>query len=124
MRISPGPTSSRSNGTGWPLRREGGWETCGWTFADGARAVSVTWDGRARADRAFHIVANGRIHGAEYVRYFELPSGTIPPSEVISFLLFALPELGTADSSFTVAVEGRFAGSTPDIDAIGVVSRR
>jgi len=100
-----------------------GWESCNWTFADGVTSLSVSWDGRAGAPpRDTHVVANGSIRGVDYASAFGLDSGTVDP--VVSFLLFALPELSIDEASFTVTVSSAGPGSesTPDIDAIGLLT--
>jgi hypothetical protein len=110
----------------------GGWESCDWTFADGIRSLTVGWDGRASAARDPHVVANGSIRGMTYTSHFGLtppsPDLTIPADEVISFLIFAVPELATDSPDFTIAVNGTPSPgpgeeATPDIDAIGVIPR-
>jgi hypothetical protein len=105
----------------------GGWEGCDWTFTDGTTTISVSWDGAAGAPRDAHVVANGSIRGSQYKHYFEVTRGDpISDPEVISFLLFSLPQLRTEDPGFTVEVKPRFSGGsddTPDIDAIGLLPR-
>ena len=75
--------------------------------------------------RDAHVVANGSIRGLDYRSFFAIEN--VVSSEVISFLLFALPELNTEAPSFTVDVttHTQRAGEevTPDIDAIGVLPR-
>jgi hypothetical protein len=104
----------------------GGWESCDWSFTDGVTVVTVSWDGRVGAPRDPHIVANGSIRGAAYKHYFGLPPGApIGDAEVMSFLLFALPEVRTDDPGFAVTVgepaRPTAGETTPDIDAIGVL---
>ncbi len=83
----------------------GGWESCDWTFADGLVSVAVSWDGDAGATRDPHIVANGSVPGAAYTNHFAItfadPASAIPPGEVISFLVFSLPELDVESAAFT-----------------------
>jgi hypothetical protein len=50
----------------------------------------------------------------------------ISDGEVISFLVFSLPQLRTDDPDFAVEVKPRSPGGspdTPDIDAIGLLPR-
>jgi hypothetical protein len=110
----------------------GGWESCNWTFGDGIGSVTVVWDGRPGIPRNPHVIANGSITGATYTGHFGItppsPDLTIPAGEVISFLLFALPEISTDSPGFTVRVSGTPAPgpgqeATPDIDTIGVIHR-
>jgi hypothetical protein len=105
----------------------GGWEGCDWTFTDGATTISVSWDGQAGAPRDPHVVANGSILGSQYKQYFDVTRGDpIPDGEVISFLIFSLPELRTEDPDFAVEVKPHAPGGSPnmpDIDAIGLIPR-
>jgi hypothetical protein len=71
----------------------------------------VSWNGTLGAPRDPHVVANGSVRGSDYKSYFGLTSGAIPDSEVISFLLFTLPELNTEAPNFTVAVRGQPSGN-------------
>ena len=89
----------------------GGWEDCRFTFADGLTSLSVSWNGTLGAPRDPHVVANGSVRGSDYKSYFGLPSGAVPDGEVISFLLFTLPELDTEAPNFTVAVRGQPSGN-------------
>jgi hypothetical protein len=89
----------------------GGWEDCDFTFADGVSSLSVSWNGTLGAPRDPHIVANGSVSGSDYKSYFGLASGAVPDGEVISFLLFTLPELNTDAPNFTVAVRGQPSGN-------------
>ncbi len=104
----------------------GGWERCEFVFSDGFTSVSVIVDDSAGAALDPHVLGNGSITGLPYKRYFGVTSGDpIPDGECISFLLFTLPELSTANPDFTVEVRARPPGETgsftPDIDAIGLV---
>jgi hypothetical protein len=94
----------------------GGWERCDFTFADGARSVSVSWIEGAGAPRDGHVVGNGSIRGSDYKKYFGVMSGDpIPDSEVISFLLFTLPELSMDNPNFfTVTVRGQPTPAAPE----------
>jgi hypothetical protein len=105
----------------------GGWESCSFTFDDGVSALTVNWDERAGAARDRHILANGSIRGADYIRAFGLvatsPAAQIGEQEVISFLLFNLDELNINSLDFYSVVVSAFspgpgAEATPDIDAI------
>jgi hypothetical protein len=110
-----------------------GWESCDWTFADGATTVFVRWDERAGAPRDRHIVANGSLRGRDYLRYFGIPLGEpaefpIGENEVISFLLFGLADVNTGHPEFKIMIAGTPNPATgeeasPDVDAIGVVPR-
>ena len=104
----------------------GGWESCDFSFSDGTTTIAVPWNGGAGAPRDAHVIANGSIRGADYATYFRAEPGSIS-DQVISFLLFALPKLDTANPAFIVTVTGRPPGAgeevTPDIDAIGIVAR-
>ncbi len=100
------------NGTAPPP--SGGWESCQFTFADGEnQPVSVSLQETADPARDPHILANGSLRGSDYKRYFGVMSGDpIPDSEVVSFVLFTLPELNTASPDFTVAVKAKPAPAT------------
>ena len=110
----------------------GGWESCDWSFTDGTTTVAFTWDGRAGAPRDSHVVANGSVRGRDYVRCFDAAASPahepIGDDEVISFLLFSLPELRTADNAFTITISASHpptpGEATPDIDSIGVIPPR
>ncbi|MFF9627259.1 hypothetical protein, partial [Streptomyces griseosporeus] len=107
----------------------GGWESCDWTFEEGARAISVSWDGRGNAARDSHVVGNGSIRGADFKEFFEATHGdTIADDEVISFLAFSIPELNLSHDQFTVTIAGTpspGAGqeATPDVECIGLLPR-
>ncbi|HEX2295711.1 MAG TPA: M64 family metallopeptidase [Actinomycetota bacterium] len=113
-RNGPGPAPS------------GGWERCDFVFTDAVTSVSVSVDDSAGAALDPHVLGNGSITGSAYKNYFGVTSGDpIADGEVISFLLFALPELNKDHPNFTVEVRGRAPGETasftPDIDAIGLL---
>jgi hypothetical protein len=107
----------------------GGWESSSFTFDDDVTAVTVNWDSRVGAARDPHVLANGSIRGADYIRGFGVlatsPEAQIAGDEVISFLLFNLDELNSDDEArdfFTITVSGFAPGpdaeASPDIDAI------
>jgi hypothetical protein len=103
----------------------GGWESCDFRFSDGTSTVTVRWNGVAGAARDPHVVANGTVAGPTYQTYFGISPAAIAGG--FSYLLFSLPELHTHDPSFTAAVtsttlSGAGEGS-PDVDAIGVITR-
>jgi hypothetical protein len=100
------------NGTAPPP--SGRWERCQFTFTDGENEpVSVSVQETSDPARDPHILAKGSFRGSDYKRYFGVMSGdAIPDSEVVSFVLFALPELNTASPHFTVGVKGRPAPAT------------
>lgn len=106
----------------------GGWESCSFTFDDGVSTVTVHWDERLGAPRDRHVLANGSIRGADYIRAFgivaEPPAVQVGEQEVISFLLFNVDELNTEEDpvffSMTVSAfsPGPGAEATPDLDAL------
>ncbi len=105
----------------------GGWERCEFQFSDGIASVSIIWTEGIGVPRDGHVLANGSIRGQDYKAYFPSASGSplVGDSDVISFLLFALPELNTSSTAFAITVKPRPPGETssftPDIDAIGVL---
>jgi hypothetical protein len=108
----------------------GGWERCTFIFSDVSGHVSVSWTEGEGVPRDPHVLANGSVLGADYKTFFDV-AAVDPPigdSEVISYLLFTLPELDTGNPEFTVTLTGRPPGETaylsPDVDAIGVLRRR
>ena len=99
----------------------GGWESCDWSFADARTTVTVQWRSGDGAPRDRHVIANGSVRGASYKRYFGVVGGEpIGDTEVISFLLFTLPELLTSGPDFQISVAG--TTEVPDIDVIGVLT--
>jgi hypothetical protein len=108
-----------------------GWESCTWTLSDGVSTVSVEWNGLVGATRDAHLVANGRISGSTYADHFTVvpanPADAIGFDEVISYLVFALPELATDGPHSAVRVQhldsSAVGSNTPGIDAIGVLPR-
>lgn len=108
----------------------GGWESCDWTFSDGSSSYTCHWNGLADAPRDERVVANGSITGKAYKQFFkiptEIPEHPLDDHEVISFLLFNLPELDITSPELTITISGRASEGkgdavTPDVDAIGVM---
>jgi hypothetical protein len=103
----------------------GGWESCDFGFSDGAASVTVRWNGVAGAARDPHVVANGTVSKAAYVSHFGIDPTAIEGG--YSFLLLSIPELNTHAPGFTASIKfSTLPGAgeaSPDIDAIGVLTR-
>jgi hypothetical protein len=102
----------------------GGWESCQWTFDDGSNSVSVDWDERVGEPRPAQVVANGSTDGASYAAFFGIAPNP-PSSDVVSYILFDLPEaIDFASLQLKITVkwwDGTHGEGTPDPDAIGIL---
>jgi hypothetical protein len=114
-----------------------GWESSIWTFSDGIRTATVTFNelvGAYRPDRpASHpaVLATGSLSNAAYSAFFGMCSPELD-SHIVSYILFDLNMLSlsidTTSPYFSIRIangyqpDGSFGEGTPDPDAIGVFS--
>ena len=103
--------------------RSGGWESCNWGFSDGTNSFGVNFTDGVAWSSISGVVGNGSISGDSYNSFF----GCSASSKVVSYILFDLPSsIDTSSSNFSIKISAarhpEDGESTPDIDAVGVLS--
>ena len=103
--------------------RSGGWESCNWGFSDGTNEFGVNFNDGVAWSSIRGVVGNGSISGSSYDSFF----GCSSESKVVSYILFDLPSsIDTSSPNFSIKIGAarhpEDGESTPDIDAVGVLS--
>ena len=103
--------------------RSGGWESSNWGFSDGTNEFAVNFNDGVAWSSIRGVVGNGSISGSSYDSFF----GCSSESKVVSYILFDLPSsIDTSSPNFSIKIGAarhpEDGESTPDIDAVGVLS--